>query len=160
MTGESSSPSPERIVRARDLGRAHRALDVALGISAAIPLVVAAAVIWLVPPAGAVLVRLLAVVWTASLLTFFAGVRRGLSFSEAGGARPAEVATLLGLFSIGVVTLVLGSPAVGAFGLALLGVLDAAAAKRLQAPRYFQVFRPLQSAVCVAALAIVQARGA
>ena len=160
MTGEDASPPPTRIVQADDLGRAHRSLDVALGVSAALPLVVAAAVVWLLPSAGATLVRLLSVVWTASLLTFFAGVRRGLSFSEAGGARPAEVATLLGLFSLGVATLVLGSPAVGAFGMALLGVLDAAAARRARAPRYFRIFRPLQAAVCVAALTIVQARGA
>lgn len=159
MTGEGATP-PGRIVRPQDLGRAHRSLDVALGVSAAIPLVLAAVAVWFAPPREAVLVRLLAVVWTASLLTFFAGVRRGLSFSEAGGARPAEVATLLGLFSLGVVTLVAGSPVVGAFGLAILGVLDWAAARRLQAPRYFQVFRPLQSAVCVAALLLVQARGA
>jgi hypothetical protein len=129
-----------------------------LGIAAILPILAAAALVWSQPTGAGVWVRTLAVIWTSSLLTFFAGVRRGLTFSEAGGGRGGELATMLVIFMIGVFSLLLVSPALAAAGLALVGVLDARSAARLEAPRYFRLFRPIQMGVCVIALALIQIR--
>jgi len=149
----------QRIQSPAALGTARRGLDLCLGVAATVPLLTAAGFVWLEPPGASVWVRTLAVIWTSSLLTFFAGVRRGLTFSEAGGGRAFELATMLFLFMTGVVTLVLVSPAIGAAGLAAVGLLDARSGARLEAPRYFRMFRPVQMGVCVIALALIQIRG-
>ncbi|WP_174300757.1 DUF3429 domain-containing protein [Caulobacter sp. S45] len=146
----------ERIPTGADLGRAKRGFDLLLGTSALIPLIVCAALTWLAPAAAQPLVRTLAVIWAGSLLAFFAGVRRGLTFSEAGGGRMSELATMLAAFGLGVVSLVLVSPAIAALGLAGVGVLDAVAARRREAPAYFVLFRPPQMLAAVVTLLVVQ----
>ncbi len=149
-------PKAERIRKSTDLGRAKRGFDLLLGTSALVPLIVCAALTWLAPTAAQPLIRTLAVIWAGSLLAFFAGVRRGLTFSEAGGGRVSELATMLVAFALGVVSLVLVSPLLAALGLAGVGVLDAVAARRREAPGYFAVFRPPQMLASVVALLIVQ----
>ena len=57
-------------------------------------------------------------------------------------------------------SLLLVSPIVAAVGLAGIGLLDALAARRREAPGYFAAFRPPQMAACVLALVLVQLRGA
>ena len=146
----------KRVPEGADLGRAKRGFDLLLGTSALVPLVACAALTWLAPSTAQPLVRTLAVIWAASLLAFFAGVRRGLTFSEAGGGRPSELATMLATFGLGVISLVLLSPALAAVGLGGVGLLDAAAARRREAPGYFVVFRPPQMLAAVIALLIVQ----
>lgn len=148
----------QRIQSPAALGSAHRGLDLCLGVAATVPLLAAAALVCWQPAGSSVWVRTLAVIWTSSLLTFFAGVRRGLTFSEAGGGRASELATMLGLFVIGVFGLVLVSPAVDAAGLAGVGLLDARSGARLEAPRYFKIFRPVQMGACVIALVLIQIR--
>jgi len=127
-----------------------------LGIAATLPILAAATVIVLRPAGSNVWVRTLVVIWCSSLLTFFAGVRRGLTFSEAGGGSAFELATMLFVFMIGVVSLVLVSPALSAAGLAAVGLLDSVSGARLEAPRYFRIFRPIQMGVCVIALVLIQ----
>jgi hypothetical protein len=102
----------QRIRSPAALGAAHRGLDLCLGVAATIPLLAAAFFVCLEPAGSSGWVRTLAVIWTSSLLTFFAGVRRGLTFSEAGGGRAFELATMLLIFMVGVLSLVLVSPAV------------------------------------------------
>jgi hypothetical protein len=148
----------QRIQSPAALGSAHRGLDLCLGVAATVPLLAAAALVCLQPAGSSVWVRTLAVIWTSSLLTFFAGVRRGLTFSEAGGGRASELATMLCLFMIGVFGLVLVSPAIDAAGLAVVGLLDARSGARLEAPRYFRIFRPVQMGACVIALVLIQIR--
>jgi len=145
-----------RIQSPAALGRAQRGLDLCLGIAATLPIFAAAAAVWFQPVGAAGWVRTLAVIWSSSLLTFFAGVRRGLTFSEAGGGRAFELATMLFVFVIGVLSLVLVSPALSATGLAAVAVFDALSGARLEAPRYFRVFRPIQLGACVIALALIQ----
>jgi hypothetical protein len=147
-----------RIQSSSALGRAHRGLDLCLGVAAIVPLLAAAAFVGWRPAGASPWVRTLAVIWTSSLLTFFAGVRRGLTFSEAGGGRGGALVAMLVVFLIGVMTLVLVSPALGAAGLATVGWLDARSATRLEAPRYFRIFRPIQLGVCVIALVLIQIR--
>jgi hypothetical protein len=148
----------QRIRSADALGRARRGLDLCLGVAATVPLLAAAAFVCAQPAGASAWVRTLAVIWASSLLTFFAGVRRGLTFSEAGGGQGAELVAMLFVFIIGVLSLVLVSPALGAAGLASVGWLDARAGARLEAPRYFRVFRPIQMAACVIALVLIQIR--
>ena len=152
------SRTAERIERSEDLGRAKRGVDLLLGSSAIAPIVACAVLVWLDASAPLPLVRALAVIWSGSLLAFFAGVRRGLTFSETGGGRPTELATMLGFFALGVVSIVLLSPILAAIGLAGVGALDAWSARRRESPTYFSVFRPPQMALGVLALAALQLR--
>ncbi len=145
-----------RVPVGSDLGRSRRGFDLLLGTLSLVPLIACAALTWLTPIGARSLVRTLAVIWAGSLLAFFAGVRRGLTFSEAGGGRATELATMLAAFGVGVISLVLVSPLLAATGLAGVGVLDAVAARRREAPGYFVVFRPPQMLAAVAALLIVQ----
>jgi RsiW-degrading membrane proteinase PrsW (M82 family) len=145
-----------RIRSGADLGRAKRSFDLFLGTSALVPILGCAALPWVVPDVPGPIVRTLAVMWGASLITFFAGVRRGLTFSETGGGKPGEIATMLGLFFLGVVSLFLVSPLLAAIGLAAVGVLDALAGRKLEAPPYFAAFRPVQMALGALGLLIVQ----
>lgn len=143
MTAETAM----RITRARDLGRRGRGLDVALGLAAIVPIVI---LDWAAAQAqGEALaaVRAAATIWGGCLLAFLAGVRRGLIFSEAGGARAGEIASFLGVFAVALVMLLFRSPTLGALGLAVVGVLDRVAARRGQAPRSFRLLRPLQMGV-------------
>ncbi len=150
------SRADKRVAEGAELGRAKRGFDLLLGTSALVPLIACAALTWLAPGASQPLVKTLAVIWSASLLAFFAGVRRGLTFSEAGGGQAGELVTMLAVFGLGVVSLVLVSPLVDAVGLGGVGVLDALAARRREAPGYFVVFRPPQMLAAVIALLIVQ----
>lgn len=105
---------------------------------------------WLAPGELA-LVRRLALAWSACLVSFLGGVRRGLTFSEARGGRVAEIASMFLLFALALAALVVGSLVLGAAGLACAGALDAAAGRRREAPGYFRTFRPLQMGLCAAA---------
>lgn len=149
--------APARVTRSRDLGRAGRPVDLVLGWSAVIPIAFltwAAATVRGEAEASAI-VRTLAAIWAGALLAFFGGVRRGLSFSEAAGARATELVTLLTLFGAGVLTLLFRSPGLGAAGLVLTAVVDALAARRREAPVYFGLFRPVQLGLGALGLAIV-----
>jgi hypothetical protein len=149
----------ERIDPSAALGREGQGEGLLLGSLALVPLVVLAMLVWAVSHEGARGVVLLATVWSGALLCFFAGVRRGLTFSEAGGARAGELVSMLGLFLLGLATLVLSGRAVSLgtaiAGFAAVGMLDAWAARQRQAPRYFAAFRPAQALVAISALAIL-----
>jgi hypothetical protein len=152
----------DRIQDGRALGRAKLAEGLLLGSAALLPLVLAAGAAWIVSPRVAAAIIVAAAGWSGALLAFLAGVRRGLTFSEAGGPEAREIASMLWVFALGVATLLLRyTPA--ALGLAMVGfasvaVLDRRAARRLQAPPYFAVFRPIQMVVTLAALAALLAK--
>ena len=148
-----------RITDSADLGRAKRGVDLLLGSVSVVPLVALAALAWTASPAPQVFIKTLAVIWAGSLLAFFAGVRRGLTFSEAGGGRPGELLTMLGFFFVGIASLVLLSPVLAAAGLAAVGGFDAWAGRRREAPPYFSVFRPPQMALGALALGLIALRG-
>jgi len=149
----------ERIVVPAALGRAGQGEGLLLGSLAIVPLVLLAMLVWAVSHEGARGVVVLAAVWSGALLCFFAGVRRGLTFSEAGGARAGELLSMVGLFLLGLTTLVLSGRTISLgtaiAGFAAVGILDASAAWQRQAPRYFAAFRPAQALVAVIALTIL-----
>jgi hypothetical protein len=148
----------QRIRSGAELGASKRGVDLALGVAAMGPIIIVGLAVWLIPQSTGVPIAILAVMWSGALLAFFAGVRRGLTFSERGGARLSELSSMLWLFGLGVLTLIFESPLIGAIGFASLAVLDSLAARRLQAPTYFERFRPAQMAVAVAGLVLILAR--
>jgi len=149
----------ERIVESDALGRDGQGEGLVLGSLAIVPLLLLAILIWTVSPQAARGVIVLATVWSGALLCFFAGVRRGLTFSEAGGAKVGELLSMLGLFLLGLATLTLSgrtlSLGTAIAGFAAVGILDGRAASQSQAPRYFAAFRPTQALVAVISLAIL-----
>ncbi len=145
-------------MRGRDLGRAGKGVDLALGVLAIVPLLLLAWAAFAARAEEVPIVKTAAVIWTGCLLAFLAGVRRGLSFSEADGARPTEIASFLALFGVAVLTLLFRSPGLGVGGLALVAVLDGAAAGAGQAPPSFRLLRPAQMIVACLALVLVGSR--
>lgn len=99
--------------------------------------------------------------WAGAVLCFLSGVRRGLGFRQAGGSTVGQVASMFSLFMLGAGSLL--SPwRVPALALALLLpgygseiVLDPAAARRGEAPRYFARLRPVQLLIPIGSLALL-----
>ena len=87
-----------------------------------------------------------------------AGVRRGVSFFTAGGPRPAQVATSLWLFLLGLAALMLPARLalpVAAAGYLSVALLDPLAAAQGEVPTYFRALRPPQMALFLAGLALL-----
>jgi hypothetical protein len=106
----------------------------------------------------------LTILWGCAILLFLSGVRRGVSFRTEGGATVAQIATMIGLFSLGFAALVLATldRAVPALVLLLLGftaiaVLDPIAARRGEAPLFFARLRPVQIPIAILSLAALLA---
>jgi hypothetical protein len=152
----------QRVADGKDLGKAKIGEGLLLGSAALAPLVLAALAAWFAPDRWVASVVTIAIVWSGALLVFFAGVRRGLTFSEIDGAALDEIVSMLWIFICGVVALLLRSALlsipIAILGFVSVGVLDAKAARRRKAPLYFSIFRPVQIIVAVTALAIILAR--
>lgn len=106
----------------------------------------------------------LTILWGCAILLFLSGVRRGVSFRTEGGATVAQIATMIGLFSLGFAALVLATlgAAVPALLLLLVGftaiaVLDPIAARRGEAPLFFARLRPVQVPIALVSLAVLLA---
>lgn len=98
--------------------------------------------------------------WASAILIFIAGVRRGLGLA-AEDARPHQLATMLGLFLLGLAGL--ATPWVYAFGALALGyaaiaILDPRAARQGEVPRHFARLRPPQMVIALVGLAILFGR--
>jgi len=118
---------------------------------------------WRGAPLGDVAAAL-TILWGCAILLFLSGVRRGVSFRTEGGATVAQIATMIGLFSLGFAALVLATldRAVPALVLLLLGftaiaVLDPIAARRGEAPLFFARLRPVQIPIAILSLAALLA---
>ncbi len=129
-----------------------------LAYAAMVPLV-AGAIVALALRHEAGLVVHLTVAWAGALLCFFAGVNRGLSFRQPGGPALAQIGTMLWLFAVGVASLLSPWPWMSLIlqltGFASMAVLDPAAARHGEAPRYFARLRPVQLVVPLASLALI-----
>ena len=155
-------PRSRRIANGRELGKAKRGEGLTLGSLAIAPLVLGAIAIFVVPAVKTDWVSSATIVWSGALLAFLAGVRRGLTFSEAGGARNDEIFSMHWIFACGVVVLLLPvqipSLLIAIAGFCSVGILDWRAARKQQAPHYFVSFRPLQTVAAACALAVIAAR--
>ena len=130
-----------------------------LAYAAMLPIVAGAA--WTLWDAAdrAVALRL-TVAWAGAVLCFLAGVRRGLSFRQPGGATLAQLAAMFVLFVLGALSLLspwpLASLLLQAGGYGAMAVLDPVAARRREAPLYFARLRAVQMALpLVSLLALV-----
>ncbi len=152
-------PNAERHIDI-DEPAATPALSLVLGYLAVLPFAAGAVAAWL--GGGLMLLAVQAVaLWGAAILIFLSGVRRGLSFRTPGGPRGRQIAMVFWLFLAGLVSLVL--PLELAVGLLLLGygslaLLDPPAARRGEAPLFFEGFRPPQMLVAVLGLAAILVR--
>ena len=147
------------------------ALSRFLGFAAMVPFAAGAVCGWLAAGAWRVGIMDATILWGCAILTFLAGVRRGVSFRTPGGATVAQVATTLWLFLMGMAALwafVLGGAERAAdatlaaltlllAGYSSLAVLDPLAARSGEAPLFFARLRPVQMVIPIASLAALLA---
>jgi len=131
-----------------------------LGYGAVLPCVVAALGVWLMGGPWPILATRLAIIWSAIVLVFIAGVRRGYGFGNPAASTTAEISTML--IYVALAGLSLLASEVGAFkgalalltaGFILAAVLDRRAALGQNAPRHFARLRGPQLSIASAALA-------
>lgn len=124
------------------------ALSIVLGFGPIVPIVLAALATWFAPHPWPIVATSLGVLWSAAILIFLAGVRRGLSFRTPGGERPIQLATMIWFFLLGVgafvVPTVVASLAILIVGYLSVAILDPVAARRQEVPAHFARLRPLQ----------------
>ena len=136
-------------------------LSLLLGFSAMLPIAAGAALAWLPVPFGG-LAETGAVLWAGAVLTFLAGVRRGVSFRTPGDPRMAQIATMLWLFVLGVAALATVPLGVARvlllIGYVSLAVLDPLAARRGEAPLFFARLRPVQMLIPIVSMLAILVR--
>ncbi|HJE23137.1 MAG TPA: DUF3429 domain-containing protein [Methylorubrum populi] len=139
-----------------DEPRAVPWLSIVFGYGPMLPFVAGAVLVWWLRGGPAEAIFTLTVLWACAILLFLSGVRRGVSFRTEGGATVAQIATMMGLFSLGfgaLAAFVLGFPVV-ALALLIVGftaitILDPIAAERGEAPLFFERLRPAQIPLAV-----------
>ena len=131
-------------------------LGVFFGYVAMVPFVPGVIAFWLAPEPWRGAALALTLFWGAAIVSFLAGVRRGVSFRTPGGATAGQIATMLWLFCLGFMAIVLTATglSLGAALLLILGflsleILDPIAARKLEAPVYFSRLRPVQMTIPV-----------
>jgi hypothetical protein len=133
-------------------------LSLLFGYGPMLPIVAAAATVWLAPQPWPLIATSLGILWAGAILLFLSGVRRGLAFViPGGGERPAQMATMLWLFVLALGAFVAPTPIVSLalllLGYISVGVLDPIAARRNEAPAHFARLRPPQMMIGAAGLA-------
>lgn len=128
-----------------------------LGYGPMLPLVVAGAAAWLLPPPWPFWAVQLGILWGALILAFIAGVRRGFGFGSAGASKPAAIGASIVYFTLAGLGLVIGRPSMALLpllvGYGLAALLDRRAALAGNAPAYFATLRPRQLLLGAAGLA-------
>lgn len=134
-------------------------LSVVLGYGPMLPFVGGAILTWVTRGTVRAEFVLLTVLYAASILLFLAGVRRGLSFRTPGGPRATQIATMFGLYVLGLLALFaigqgldIAAAALLLAGFAAVLVLDPIAARDVEAPLFFGRLRPPQMSIAVASL--------
>lgn len=138
-------------------------LSLFLGFAAMLPIAAGALASWLLPEPFGQLARDATILWSGAILCFLAGVRRGLSFRTPGGPTVAQIATMLWLFVLGLAALATLPLALTPLllllvGYASLAVLDPLAARRQEAPLFFERLRPVQMLIPILSLVALLTR--
>ena len=162
-TARSQDDETGRTIRAYET-RAVPWLSVVFGYGPMLPFVAGAVLVWVLRGPMAEAVFTLTLLWGCAILLFLSGVRRGVSFRTEGGATLAQIATMLSLFLLGygaLLAFALGKPVI-ALGLLIVGfteitILDPIAARRGEAPLFFERLRPAQIPLAVLSLAALLA---
>jgi hypothetical protein len=125
-----------------------------------LPPLAAAIGAWVLPVPWPGIATALAILWSALILAFVAGVRRGFGFGAPGASKHVEIVTMAVYFVPAGVALIFGwvdrpAPALALLALAylLVAVLDRRAALNGDAPAHFARLRPPQMSIGVIALA-------
>ncbi len=131
-------------------------LSVVLGFGPMVPLIMGAVAAWALAPNLGRSAIMLTLIWGGAILAFLSGVRRGLSFRTPGGAQPAQIVTMMGLFMLALASLVVGNLVARTvlliIGFAAVAVLDPIAALDAETPPFFARLRPMQMAIAVISL--------
>lgn len=135
-------------------------LSVVLGYGPMLPFVAGAAAAWWQRGQWDELILLATILYGAAILLFLSGVRRGVSFRTEGGPTFVQIATMLGLFGLGLGALltvvILGNRVIALdlliAGFVAIAILDPIAARRGEAPLFFARLRPLQIPIAVLSL--------
>ena len=127
--------------------------SIVLGYGPIVPIILAALATWFAPHPWSIVATSLGVLWSATILIFLAGVRRGLSFRTPGGERPVQLVTMSWFFLLGVGAVVV-STAVASLAILIVGylsvaILDPIAARRHEVPAHFARLRPLQMGLAI-----------
>ena len=137
-------------------------LTLLLAYAAMLPIAAGAVTALAVDPGAFSGVERLTIGWAGAVLCFLAGLRRGLSFRQGEGATPAQLVTVLWLFLLGALALAspwrVASLVLLLVGYASMAVLDPAAARRREVPRYFARLRPAQMLIPIVSLLMLLAR--
>ena len=136
-------------------------LDILFGFGPTVPFIFGVVAAWWFPEPWRLVALQLTALWGSAIMLFLSGVRRGISFRTEGGPTWSQMATMLMLFGLGLSSLAalwLGQ-VIWALILLLAGfssifVLDPIAARRGEAPLYFERLRRLQMPIVVLALAV------
>ncbi|WP_246218114.1 DUF3429 domain-containing protein [Jiella pacifica] len=154
----------------RDDGRTITATEAAepppigalFAFAAMLPIGAGAVYLWIGDEAQSFLTVNLTLLWGAAILTFLAGVRRGVSFRQPGGPTLSQLATMLWLYGLGFLAIVetvwaytLTATALEFVGFLSLAALDPIAAKNGEAPLFFASLRPIQMAIPIVALPVL-----
>ena len=135
-------------------------LSVVLGYGPMLPFVAGAAAAWWQRGMWDELILLATILYGAAILLFLSGVRRGVSFWTEGGPTVVQIATMFGLFCLGLGALltvvILGNRVIALdlliAGFVAIAILDPIAARRGEAPLFFARLRPLQIPIAVLSL--------
>ena len=135
------------------------ALSILLGYGPMLPFVIGAAATWRLNGVWRGEAILLTVLWAAAILSFLAGVRRGLSFRTEGGPAPTQIASMFVLFVLALASLVAVVHAVAFYavvflliGFVAIMIIDPIAARKGQAPLFFARLRRPQMMIAVLSL--------
>ncbi|GJE15728.1 DUF3429 domain-containing protein [Methylobacterium marchantiae] len=134
-------------------------LGILLGYGPMLPFAIGAALAWWRRDDLGEAILYLTILWGCAILLFLSGVRRGVSFRTEGGPTFIQIATMLGLFSLGFIALVAASLGQTVTSLALLiagfttvAILDPLAARTGEAPLFFARLRPTQIPIAILSL--------
>ncbi len=135
-------------------------LSVVFGYGPMLPFAAGAAAAWWQRGQWDELILLATILYGAAILLFLSGVRRGVSFRTEGGPTFVQIATMLGLFCLGLGALltvvILGNRVIALdlliAGFVAIAILDPIAARRGEAPLFFARLRPLQIPIAVLSL--------
>jgi hypothetical protein len=135
-------------------------LDIVFGFGPTMPFIFGVLSAWWFPEPWRLIALQLTALWGSAIMLFLSGVRRGLSFRTEDGPTLSQMATMLMLFGLVLFSLAALWLDQVIWALVLLAgnssifLLDPIAARRGEAPLYFERLRRLQMPIVVLALAV------
>jgi hypothetical protein len=130
------------------------------GLAAVAPIAAGVAGTFLAPAHWRAAVFHAVVIWSASILCFLAGVRRGDSFHTPNGPTPMQMPAIFVVWAVGLAALIV-APVLAVVALLVgflaVAVLDTWGARHRQAPLFLAQFRPVQMIIPIVSLAVLLA---